>query len=422
MLGVEEDLLPGEDGKKYKENGQDQGKGGFLSRLKKRKDGQRGFLEEFSNLVTNSPLKNMVMRRKQNNESDLQHRLDERERKRLMRIPVPPGERITWVQNKVPSSVDSGQTHKELCLEISHNFVSSLFENLWDRQSGAGYLALRQNSVIRIQCAERCRRSRKCAREMRAIGLKLKAESDARWLECKRQERQAKKEYRLICRDQAGRLLTLTIKHYLQPWAVVDMQRVWRGYRCRKRLARYLRRLAWLAQREKERRRYLEGLRIIQGRGLDDIHAEWVRRRVWGRGEFEHTGWHPHGILDVGNIQDYIWEPPASEQSGLRIQRVKLPVKSEWCRRIVTTDPNAWVGVPIPVPDMRQRPKTAQRIGPPPRPGTITAHGLDLPLPQTEGTIGKSYRTKFTWLPAPLVSKAPLLQQPLPAPSRTTTN
>lgn len=94
--------------------------------------------------------------------------------------------------------------------------------------------------------------------------------------------------------------------------------------------------------------------------------------------------------------------------TGVRTFKVVLPPRSERDRRLLIDDKNAWAGVPVGVATRRPPP---ERLGAPPRPGTITATRAP------QASIGGAAEvesgqivTKYNWLPAPLVGKAALLQ------------
>lgn len=99
------------------------------------------------------------------------------------------------------------------------------------------------------------------------------------------------------------------------------------------------------------------------------------------------------------------------KKAGVRTLKILLPPRSERDRRSLTENKTAWAGIPVGITKLR--PPT-ERLGPPPRPGTITA---DLLTPKRLGgddevQLGK-IATKYNWIPAPLVGKTKLLQAPL---------
>lgn len=107
--------------------------------------------------------------------------------------------------------------------------------------------------------------------------------------------------------------------------------------------------------------------------------------------------------------------------TGVRTFKVLLPPASERDRLTLTGDRNAWAGVPVGIAKPRPPP---ERLGPPPRPGTITAnttatddhhccHQQSISPSAREDVRNEGeVRMKYNWLPAPLVAKAALLQCP----------
>lgn len=84
---------------------------------------------------------------------------------------------------------------------------------------------------------------------------------------------------------------------------------------------------------------------------------------------------------------------------------------------MIVEDKNAWAGVPA---GIATRPPPPERLGAPPRPGTITDKRV---LPTSFGergdkrggstARGREFIMRYSWLPAPLVASAGLLQEPL---------
>lgn len=92
--------------------------------------------------------------------------------------------------------------------------------------------------------------------------------------------------------------------------------------------------------------------------------------------------------------------------------KVLLPPPSERDRVTLVEDKNAWAGVPVGIAKRKPPP---DRLGPPPRPGTITdadRYGRNLPpsVVATGGGTCSEFLTKYNWIPAPLVGKTSLLQ------------
>lgn len=53
-----------------------------------------------------------------------------------------------------------------------------------------------------------------------------------------------------------------------------------------------------------------------QSRALADAKLK-VKRRVWGRVEFSHTGWRPrYEVESPPNMHDHVWAPPRGSSSG----------------------------------------------------------------------------------------------------------
>lgn len=89
--------------------------------------------------------------------------------------------------------------------------------------------------------------------------------------------------------------------------------------------------------------------------------------------------------------------------------KVLLPPGSERDRRTLTEDKNAWAGVPV---GIAKRSPPPERLGAPPRPGTITG---DRSLPSSTSVDERGVElahvvTQYNWLPARLIAKAELLQ------------
>lgn len=48
-----------------------------------------------------------------------------------------------------------------------------------------------------------------------------------------------------------------------------------------------------------------------------DASTPKVKRRVWGRVEFAHTGWRPqYEVENPPNMHDHVWTPPRGSSSG----------------------------------------------------------------------------------------------------------
>lgn len=96
--------------------------------------------------------------------------------------------------------------------------------------------------------------------------------------------------------------------------------------------------------------------------------------------------------------------------TGVRTLKVLLPPSSERDRVTLVEDKNAWAGVPVGIAKRKPPP---DRLGAPPRPGTITGADRDVRnLPVSADGSDSECVTKYNWIPAPLVGKTPLLQTP----------
>ncbi len=104
----------------------------------------------------------------------------------------------------------------------------------------------------------------------------------------------------------------------------------------------------------------------------------------------------------------------------MRTLKVLLPPASERDRVTLTKDKNAWAGIPV---GIAKRNPPPERLGPPARPGTITAadddrdrrhhhhHPPSSVSSGGRGAEGGELLTKYNWIPAPLVAKTALLQE-----------
>jgi hypothetical protein len=265
-------------------------------------------------------------------------------------------------------------------------------------------------------------RAQQRAAEAAAAAVRARAAAQARAL-----------HYRTVCRAEAQCMLTRAIKHFLLPYAALDVQRCWRGYQSRCALALRLEALARNAIKRTERDRYLRALKALrrEKRRRVQPRVSRVRRRVFGRSEFDHSGWHPGdstGSADVSNnevLSQHVWSPPAVTASGLRVDQIKLPAHSEWDKQLLqqqqqqsasavpavaAANSTLWVGIPVATAARRQPRKP---LGPPPRPGTVTAVSAKWAATKSVVNSGSSsasagqqqgeFVTKYSWLPACLV-------------------
>lgn len=99
--------------------------------------------------------------------------------------------------------------------------------------------------------------------------------------------------------------------------------------------------------------------------------------------------------------------------AGVRTYKVFLPPGSERDRLTLTTDKNAWAGVPVGIAKRRPPPKD---LGPSPRSrGGAAYRKLHRSIGDGDGEDIEpgGIVTKYNWLPAPLVAGVELLQTPL---------
>lgn len=100
--------------------------------------------------------------------------------------------------------------------------------------------------------------------------------------------------------------------------------------------------------------------------------------------------------------------------AGVRTYKIFLPPGSERDRLTLTTDKNAWAGVPVGIAKRRPPPPD---IGPSPRSrGNVDSGSYRVRRPSGgdgEDTERGEVVTKYNWLPAPLVAEVGLLQKPL---------
>lgn len=99
---------------------------------------------------------------------------------------------------------------------------------------------------------------------------------------------------------------------------------------------------------------------------------------------------------------------------GVRTLKYLLPPHSERERQGITTDKNAWVGVPVGI--AKRRPPQVP-LGPSPRPGTCTAKSMSRRSGGGDPGAGSKSEhcvaLKYNWLPASVVANVSLLQTPI---------
>jgi hypothetical protein len=284
----------------------------------------------------------------------------------------------------------------------------------------------------------RCHASRLAAAAAHTRAQQRAAEAAAAAMRARAAAQERAAHYRSVCRAEAQCVLTRAIKHYLLPYAALDVQRCWRGYQSRCALALRLEALALNASKRTERDRYLRALKALrrEKRRRVQPRVNRVRRRMFGRNEFDHSGWHPgdssSSAGDVSNsevLSQHVWRPPAVNATGLRVEQVKLPAHSDWDKQLLqqqqqqqqsaapataaAANSTLWVGIPV-ATAARRVPK--KKLGPPPRPGTLSSVSAKWSATKSVVNSGSSsassssggqqqgkFVTKYSWLPASLV-------------------
>jgi hypothetical protein len=90
------------------------------------------------------------------------------------------------------------------------------------------------------------------------------------------------------------------------------------------------------------------------------------------------------------------------------VPKVPLPASGH-ALVVATTDPNAWVGVPVGIREVAYPPPLgpAPRGGPAPRPTEGSAAGIAAAAAEArDAEVRPTFRTAYTWLPAKLVREA----------------
>jgi hypothetical protein len=345
-----------------------------------------------------------------------------------------PRKRRRYNKAKAPASAEPSPRAPPLtAAEVSALYVADFWSCYWCAD-GAGPTVIRFVAARRIQCMARCHASRCAAAAAHSRAQQRAAEAVTAAVRARAAAQARALHYRSVCRAEAQCVLTRAIKHFLLPYAVLDVQRCWRGYQSRCALALRLEALARNAIKRTERDRYLRALKALrrEKRRRVQPRVSRVRRRVFGRSEFDHSGWHPGdstGSADVSNnevLSQHVWSPPAVTASGLRIDHIKLPAHSEWDKQLLqqqqqqqspaaaaAANSTLWVGIPVATAARRQPKKP---LGPPPRPGTVTAVSakwaatksvVNSDSSSSSAGAGQQQRdefvTKYSWLPASLV-------------------
>ena len=117
----------------------------------------------------------------------------------------------------------------------------------------------------------------------------------------------------------------------LQAHCVIKLQRLWRGFRCRKRLAKRFAKL----RREK-----------MFPKNKSGITAE-TARRVWARTEFVPSGGVKGQKILEYDMLEYADRPPQGRDFGLKTFKVVASARNEREKKVVLKDPAAWVGLPV---------------------------------------------------------------------------
>ena len=117
----------------------------------------------------------------------------------------------------------------------------------------------------------------------------------------------------------------------LQTHCVIKLQRLWRGFRCRKRLAKRFAKL----RREK-----------MFPKNKGGITAE-TARRVWARTEFVPSGGVKGQKILEYDMLEYADRPPQGRDFGLKTFKVVASARNEREKKVVLKDPAAWVGLPV---------------------------------------------------------------------------
>lgn len=342
------------------------------------------------------------------------------------RSPKAKHERKRWKRPRVPAR-DATLSGPNDPSSYAVYFVEDFWGRFWSADPG-GRWVLQFIASIRIQCLVRRYLSRLRAQHLLSTALAAQTVGETMRNDRRREERSKKILARAVYREEGVRILRRAVQSYLAPWAAVDVQRIYRGHLgrhlARKRLADLLDEL----RRRRERERYMRALRRLRKdrrRPFKKPTAD-KNRRVWGREDFGHTGWQPGAaaaasiLAQEGSytfLEEHTYAPPVQTAAGLRVGTVKLPPETDWDKELLkragqesVPSGSLWVGVPISTHEK----SPPRRLGPPPRPGTITAHGLE-PFGSTRESTSRgsthtraaatAFVTKYTWLPASMVVK-----------------
>lgn len=174
-------------------------------------------------------------------------------------------------------------------------------------------------------------------------------------------------------------LIDTSVQFLVQTCASTNIQRVWRGYR-----SRCLNPWPKKVPRQPNRR-------IPRRHGLD------VYRRMWARQSFlPHGGWPGQANFIEYDMWAHADKPPAGRDYGLKTHKVIAAPRSEKEQKILHTDKNAWVGLPVELSTLSSfRDEKLRREG---RSLSVVAFALKISpyaqpvLPHLESAIAASVR------------------------------
>ena len=262
----------------------------------------------------------------------------------------------------------------------------------WIAETHRQAAALTVTSVVQREIARR---------RVQALRLSAASESDhiqnARWLELRlRTERE---QVRLaMCHQMAVAMAGEGIRRMRLPTAVLRVQCVWRGCRVRGRMGHFRKWRSRRDQRALEQQRARAAHATLNRDPYGDRARAQIERRVWGRSEFEGSGWKPDfTTAEEYKLLDHIDTPPKGNDYGVRTHKVLLPLRSQYAVQKATQDDNTWVGLPVVV---KEEHPNSHRLGPEPR-VTVASKRAAPARPK--------FSTKYTWIPAKLL-KTPLLE------------
>ncbi|CAM9145437.1 unnamed protein product [Sphacelaria rigidula] len=86
-------------------------------------------------------------------------------------------------------------------------------------------------SARRLQCFFRQALARRGVVRRLADACAARQAGEALRLRRRQRELNALNRYKSICREEGRRVIEWSVKYFLRPWAVVDIQKIWRGHR-----------------------------------------------------------------------------------------------------------------------------------------------------------------------------------------------